>query len=162
MVIIKEEAGLIVGVITLITFMTVGNEWLSSMSGWLMTAFMFSWLFPAMLWLSFNVVHHADGLAIKLGEPYGTLILTLSVITIEVIMITAVMLTSANKPALGRDMMFAVLMIVLNGLVGVSLLCGGFRHLEQTHNLQRANTLLLGRSYLLTRMLDKSSFLNWL
>ena len=115
-----------------------------------------------MLWLSFNVVHHADGLAIKLGEPYGTLILTLSVITIEVIMLTAVMLTSANKPALGRDMMFAVLMIVLNGLVGVSLLRGGFRHLEQTHNLQGANTLLLGRSYLLTRMLDKRSFLNWL
>ncbi len=49
-----------------------------------------------MLWLSFNVVHHTDGLAIKLGEPYGTLILTLSVITIEVIMITAVMLTSAK------------------------------------------------------------------
>jgi Ca2+:H+ antiporter len=53
------------------------------------------------------------------------------------------MLTSANKPALGRDMMFAVLMIVLNGLVGVSLLCGGFRHLEQAHNLQGANTFMV-------------------
>ncbi len=142
-IIIKEEAGLIVGVITLTIFMTVGSEWLSAMSGWLNPVLLFGWLFPVMLWLSFNVVHHADALAIKLGEPYGTLILTLSVISIEVIMITAVMLTSADKPALGRDMMFAVLMIVLNGLVGVSLLCGGFRHLEQAHNLQGANTFMV-------------------
>ena len=142
-IIIKEEAGLIVGVITLTIFMTVGSEWLFAMTGWLTPVLLFSWLFPVMLWLSFRVVHHADGLAIKLGEPYGTLILTLAVISIEVIMITAVMLTSANKPALGRDMMFAVLMIVLNGLVGVSLLCGGFRHLEQTHNLQGANTFMV-------------------
>ncbi|MDJ0721273.1 MAG: hypothetical protein QNJ04_06565 [Desulfobacterales bacterium] len=141
--IIKEEAGLVAGLITLVIAMTVGSGWFSSMSGWLTPALLFGWLFPVMLWLSFNVVHHADGLAIKLGEPYGTLILTLSVISIEVIMITAVMLTSANKPALGRDMMFAVLMIVLNGLVGVSLLCGGFRHLEQSHNLQGANTFMV-------------------
>ena len=140
---IKEEAGLIVGLITLAIFLAMGGEWLSGMSGWLTPLFLFSWLFPVMLWLSFGVVHHADGLAIKLGEPYGTLILTLSVISIEVIMITAVMLTSANKPALGRDMMFAVLMIVLNGLIGVSLLCGGFRHLEQAHNLQGANTFMV-------------------
>ncbi len=140
---IKEEAGLIAGVITLAVFLTVGGGWLAAMSGWLMPVLMFCWLFPIMLWLSFGVVHHADGLAIKLGEPYGTLILTLSVISIEVIMITAVMLTSANKPALGRDMMFAVLMIVLNGLIGVSLLCGAFRHLEQVHNLQGANTFLV-------------------
>ncbi|MDJ0804805.1 MAG: hypothetical protein QNJ48_15650 [Desulfobacterales bacterium] len=140
---IKEEAGLIAGVITLAVFLTVGGGWLSAMSGWLQPLLLFGWLFPVMLWLSFGVVHHADGLAIKLGEPYGTLILTLSVISIEVIMITAVMLTSANKPALGRDMMFAVLMIVLNGLIGISLLCGAFRHLEQAHNLQGANTFLV-------------------
>ncbi len=140
---IREEAGLIAGVMTLAVFLTVGGGWLSAMSGWLKPLLLFGWLFPVMLWLSFGVVHHADGLAIKLGEPYGTLILTLSVISIEVIMITAVMLTSANKPALGRDMMFAVLMIVLNGLIGVSLLCGAFRHLEQVHNLQGANTFLV-------------------
>ena len=138
----KEEVGLVAGVITLAVFMTVGAGWLDAMSGGLTPLLLFSWLFPAMLWLSFRVVHHADCLAVKLGEPYGTLILTLSVISIEVIMITAVMLTSANKPALGRDMMFAVLMIVLNGLVGISLLCGGLRHLEQVHNLQGANTFM--------------------
>ena len=58
-------------------------------------------------------------------------------------MISAVMLTGEQNPTLGRDMMFAVLMIVLNGLIGISLLCGGLRHLEQVHNLQGANTFLV-------------------
>ena len=57
-------------------------------------------------------------------------------------MITAVMLTGAENPVLGRDMMFAVLMIVLNGIIGISLLCDGLQHLEQTHNPQGANTFL--------------------
>ncbi|WP_281648403.1 hypothetical protein [Parendozoicomonas sp. Alg238-R29] len=95
-----------------------------------------------MLWSAFGVVKHADSLAEKLGEPFGTLILTLSVISIEVIMISAVMLTGAHNPTLGRDMMFSVLMIVLNGLVGLSLLLGGFRHVEQYFNLQGANSFL--------------------
>jgi Ca2+:H+ antiporter len=59
------------------------------------------------------------------------------------VMISAVMLNAEQNPELGRDMMFAVLMIALNGLVGLSLLCGGIRHLEQEHNLQGANTFLL-------------------
>lgn len=141
--IIKEEIGLLAGFITLISFLIAGNTWLTGMSGWGLPTLLFLWLFPAMLWLSFGVVKHADCLAVKLGEPYGTIILTLSVISIEVIMITAVMLTGAENPALGRDMMFAVLMIVLNGLIGISLLCGGFRHLQQVHNLQGANTFLV-------------------
>ena len=141
--IMKRERGLIAGLLTLAVFLLFGGEWLSSMSGGAMPIIMFCWLFPVMLWLSFGVVHHADGLAIKLGEPYGTLILTLSVISIEVVMISAVMLAGAQSPELGRDMMFAVLMIVLNGLVGLSLLCGGLRHLEQVYNLQGANTFLI-------------------
>ncbi len=57
-------------------------------------------------------------------------------------MISAVMLTAAHNPTLGRDMMFSVLMIVLNGLVGLSLLLGGFGRVEQSFNLQGANTFL--------------------
>ncbi len=139
----REEAGLAVGTITLAVFMLLGGEWLGSLSGWEFPLVLFIWLFVNMVWLSFAVVRHADCLAIKLGEPYGTLILTLSVISIEVVMISAVMLTGAENPELGRDMMFAVLMIVLNGLIGVSLLCGGIRHMEQAHNLQGANTFLV-------------------
>ena len=139
----KEEIGLLAGMATLVCFLLFGKVWLTNLSGPLSSTFFFLWLFPIMLWLSFGVVKHADCLAIKLGEPYGTLILTLSVISIEVVMITAVMLTGDQNPALGRDMMFAVLMIVLNGLIGISLLCGGLRHLEQVHNLQGANTFLI-------------------
>ena len=139
---VRREGGLLAGVVTLIAMVAFGDDWLNSMSGRLVPLLLFAWLFASMLWLSFAVVHHADCLAAKLGEPYGTLILTISVIVIEVVMISAVMLTGARNPELGRDMMFAVLMIVLNGLVGVSLLLGGMRHLEQAHNLQGANTFL--------------------
>jgi Ca2+:H+ antiporter len=140
---LKEETGLLIGLVTLACFLLLGKDWLTDMSGAILPTVFFCWLFVSMLWLSFGVVRHADCLAIKLGEPYGTLILTLSVISIEVVMITAVMLTGEQNPALGRDMMFAVLMIVLNGLIGISLLCGGLRHMEQVHNLQGANTFLI-------------------
>ncbi|SHH25652.1 calcium:proton antiporter [Ferrimonas marina] len=133
---------LLAGVLTLLAFLLLGQGWLTGMSGLWAPLGLFLWLFAAMLWLSFSVVHHADCLAIKLGEPYGTLILTLSVISIEVVMISAIMLTGSESPGVGRDMMFAVLMIVLNGLVGLSLLCGSLRHLEQAHNLQGANIFL--------------------
>ena len=124
---VSEEIGLLAGLVTLVCFLLFGKVWLTNMSGTIFPTFFFLWLFLTMLWLSFGVVKHADCLAIKLGEPYGTLILTLSVISIEVVMISAVMLTGDQNPTVGRDMMFAVLMIVLNGLIGISLLCGGFR-----------------------------------
>ncbi|PYJ98409.1 MAG: calcium:proton antiporter, partial [Verrucomicrobia bacterium] len=88
------------------------------------------------------VVRHADYLAVKCGEPYGTLILTLSAISIEVMTISAAMLHGANNPTLARDAMFAVIMIALNGLVGLSLLLGGLRHREQQYNLQGASAYL--------------------
>ena len=57
-------------------------------------------------------------------------------------MISAAMLHGANNPTLARDMMFAVLMIALNGLIGLSLLLGGLRHREQFYNLQGASAYL--------------------
>src|SRR4029077_16758706 len=75
-------------------------------------------------------------------EPYGTLLLTLSVTFIEVMSIAAVMLHGENNPTLARDTMFAVVMIILNGMVGLSLLLGGLRHREQHYNLQGANAYL--------------------
>jgi Ca2+:H+ antiporter len=96
----------------------------------------------AVLWSAISAVHHADCLAIKCGEPYGTLILTLSVISIEVMMISSAMLHGANNPTLARDTMFAVVMIALNGLVGFSLLLGGLRHHEQNYNLQGTSAYL--------------------
>jgi Ca2+:H+ antiporter len=95
-----------------------------------------------MLWGTFAVVRHADELAERLGEPYGTLILTMSATAIEVAMISTVMLHGANNPTLARDTMFAVLMIVLNGMAGLTLLVGALRHREQYFNLQGAAAFL--------------------
>lgn len=140
--ILREEISLFFILVTTILFIYFGGAWLSDLSDTLWTGFLFIWLFIIMLWASFSVVRHADALAIKLGEPYGTLILTISVISIEVIMVSAVMLTGADNPTLGRDMIFSVLMIVLNCLIGFSLLLGGLRHSEQDYNLRGANTYL--------------------
>lgn len=140
--ILRSESALCLGVITTTLFFLFGKAWLGELTSAPWSLFMFAWLFGVMCWLSFSVVRHADCLAIKLGEPYGTLILTLAVISIEVIMISAVMLGGKNNPTLARDTMFAVLMIVLGGMVGLTLIVGGLRHREQEFNLQGANSFL--------------------
>src|ERR1700761_6628117 len=81
-------------------------------------------LFAAALGSIMSVVRHADMLAIRLGEPFGTLILTLSVVAIEVVSISAVTLQGHGDPTLARDTLFAVVMILLNGMVGLALLVG--------------------------------------
>jgi len=107
---------------------------------WLVVIFL--WLFGTVLGSALSVVRHADHLAVRLGEPYGTLILTLSVTSIEVMSISAVMMHGRDDPTLVRATLFSVVMIILNGMVGLSLLVGGWRHREQHYNLQGANTYL--------------------
>jgi Ca2+:H+ antiporter len=102
----------------------------------------FVWLFGVILGSALTVVRHAEVLAERLGEPFGTLILTLSVTFIEVMSISAVMLHGDNNPTLVRDTLLAVVMIILNGMVGLSLLVGAWRHREQSYNLQGANAYL--------------------
>ena len=96
-----------------------------------------------MMWCAFSVVRHAEAIAEKLGEPYGTLVLTLSVIVIEVSLLAAIMLHGQNNPTLARDAMFATLMIVLNGMVGAALLMGALRYWEQEYNLAGARAFLM-------------------
>jgi Ca2+:H+ antiporter len=79
----------------------------------------------------FAAVHHAEVIAEKIGEPYGTLLLTLSVTVIEVALIATIMLGEKPVPTLARDTVFAVVMIVCNGLVGLCILIGGLRYREQ-------------------------------
>ncbi len=123
-------------------FLLFGKGWLADLSNPLWFTLMLVWLFAVIMSSAFAVVHHAESLAVRLGEPLGTLVLTLSVIGIEVMMISAVMLTGEGKPALARDTMFGIVMIVLNGMVGLALLVGGLRHHEQEYNLQGANAFL--------------------
>lgn len=106
------------------------------------TAALFVWLLGVILWSAFGVVHEAEEVAERLAEPLGTLVLTLSIVVIEVALIGAVMLGASEVPTLGRDTMFAVLMIVLNGVVGLCLLVGGLRFHSQSFNLQGASAYL--------------------
>jgi Ca2+:H+ antiporter len=105
-------------------------------------ATIFAWLFTVILGSAIAVVRHAEHLAHHLGEPRGTLVLTLAVTSIEIMSIAAVMLHGANNPTLARDTLFSVAMIVLNGMVGLALMLGGLRHREQSYNLQGANAFL--------------------
>lgn len=133
-----ELARLLIAWATVITFLIFGGIWLADLQSPVKSVALFVWLFTIIAWCAFGVIEHAEHLAELLGEPLGTLILTLSIIIIEVALIAAVMLTSDASPTLGRDTMFALLMIILNGVVGLALLLGGIRHHEQEYNLQGA------------------------
>jgi Ca2+:H+ antiporter len=139
---IRAEFPLLVGLGTIAIFLVVGSDLNELTTRALPLLGVFVWLFAVILWSAVCVVRHADCLAIKFGEPYGTLILTLSAISIEVVMISTAMLHGANNPTLGRDAIFAVIMIALNGLVGLSLLLGGLRYREQHYNIQGVNAYL--------------------
>ena len=91
----------------------------------------------------FAAVYHAEVVAHRVGEPFGTLVLAVAVTVIEVALIVSVMLAAPlAKAGLARDTVFAAVMIVCNGIVGLSLLSGGIRHREQGFQLQGASAAL--------------------
>ncbi|WP_407176812.1 calcium:proton antiporter [Bradyrhizobium sp. STM 3562] len=90
----------------------------------------------------FAAVHHAEVIAHRVGEPYGTLLLTLSVTIIEVALIATIMLGEKEVPTLARDTVFAVVMIVCNGLVGICIFIGGLQYREQDFQVPGANLYL--------------------
>jgi Ca2+:H+ antiporter len=90
----------------------------------------------------FAAVHHAEVIAERIGEPYGTLLLTLAVTIIEVALIATIMLGEKAVPTLARDTVFAVVMIVCNGLVGICILTGGLRYREQDVQVTGSNLYL--------------------
>ncbi len=139
---LRREWFLGVSFATTLGFALGGEALYSELSNPIWLAVVFLWLFGTVMGSALAVVRHADRVAEVLGEPYGTLVLTLSVTAIEVMSITAVMLHGANNPTLVRDTLFAIIMIVLGIMVGGSLLMGGWRHREQQYNLQSANAYL--------------------
>jgi Ca2+:H+ antiporter len=99
----------------------------------------------------FAAVHHAEVVAERIGEPFGTLLLTLSVTIIEVALIATIMLgEKAAVTTLARDTVFAVVMIVCNGLVGLCILAGGLRYREQDIQVSGSNLYLSVLSVLAT------------
>ena len=138
----RREAAFFVLAGTAVVFAALGKHRLAGGVETWIGALMFAWLFVVIILGAMSVVRHADCLASRLGEPYGTMILTLAVASIEIMTIGIVMTTGDPNPALARDTMFSVVMIVLNGLVGAALLLGGLRYREQEYNLQGVNAYL--------------------
>jgi Ca2+:H+ antiporter len=139
---VREEWFLGVSAATVAIFWLFGEQLFADMANPFWLAIIFAYLFAVVLGTCLCVVRHADHIAKRVGEPYGTLVLTLSVTTIEVVSISAVMLHGENNPTLVRDTLFSVVMIILGGMAGVSLLLGGWRYREQQYNLQGANAYL--------------------
>jgi Ca2+:H+ antiporter len=140
---IRHEAQIGAVWLTAALFLIFGKGWFAAAAGSTgLTLLLFAWLFAAILWGAFGVVRHAEHLAETLGEPYGTLILTMSVTIIEVAFIVTAIATSTGSSPVARDAVFAVVMIMLNGTIGLCLLLGGLRHREQTYNLPGARAFL--------------------
>jgi Ca2+:H+ antiporter len=139
---LKKEWPLAAVLATTGLFLAYGSHWLADLSGAGWFALMSLWLLAGMFLAAVAVVRHADALAVKLGEPYGTLVLTLAITGIEVIMIASIMYAGKGNATLARDAMMAVVMIVLNGMLGLTLILGGLRYREQAYNLQGANSFL--------------------
>jgi len=92
----------------------------------------------------FAAVHHAEVVAHRVGEPYGTLVLALAVTLIEVALIVSLMIAGgAQAAATARDTVFAAVMIILNGIIGLCLLVGGLKHREQTFSLDGVSAALV-------------------
>jgi Ca2+:H+ antiporter len=138
-----RQYGPMLGAAASLGLLTLYGPGLTSDASFGVSLLVSAWLFAVILWGAIGVMLHAEVLAEALGEPFGTLILTLSAITVEIALIMSVMLAGEPNPALARDTMFSVLMIVLNGLLGVALLLGGLRHRQQVFNLEGARAFLV-------------------
>lgn len=96
-------------------------------------------LVAAIILASIRVAHHAEVLAAKVGDPYGTMILTLSAVLVEVIVL-AIMMSKEASPTLVRDTIYSAVMLDINGILGLAALLGGLKHGEQPYNDDSSRT----------------------
>ena len=101
----------------------------------------FTVLFSVIIYSSMSVAHHAEMLAEKFGEPYGTLILTISAVIVEIIIIV-IMMMHAKSPTLARDTIYSAVMLDINGLLGIAAIIGGIKYGEQPYNVDSSNSYL--------------------
>jgi len=101
----------------------------------------FAILFIVIIYLSMSVAHHAEMLAEKFGEPYGTLILTMSAVVVEIVIIV-IMMIHAQSPVLARDTIYAAIMLDINGFLGIAAIIGGLKYGEQPYNVDSSNSYL--------------------
>ncbi len=98
-------------------------------------------MFTVIIYTAMSVAHHAEMLAKKFGEPYGTLILTISAVIVEIVIIV-IMMMHENNPVLARDTIYAALMLDINGLLGIAAIIGGIKYGEQPYNVDSSNSYL--------------------
>lgn len=120
------------------TALGFGDDFASTGSGIAITAL----LIPLLIAAVFAAVYHAEDVAHITGEPIGTLVLTMAVTIIELALIVSLMLSGKAAPTLVRDTVFAVIMIVTAGLVGLCIVVGGLRYREQTFDVTSAKIYL--------------------
>ena len=101
----------------------------------------FGILFVVIIYSAISVAHHAEMLAEKFGEPYGTLILTISAVIVEIVIIV-IMMMHAGSPVLARDTIYSAIMLDINGLLGVAAIIGGIKYGEQPYNVDSSNSYL--------------------
>jgi Ca2+:H+ antiporter len=123
-------------------FLLFGGTWLGDPITPAGAALLFLWLFATMVWSAFGAIGVADKLAEILGEPLGSLVLTLTIIGLEGVLIGIAMLTSDSGATMGRDTLMGANMIMINFAGGLGLLLGGLRHREQTYNFQGTSAYL--------------------
>lgn len=123
-------------------FAAFGGTWLGAPLSSATAAGCFVWLFAAMAWSAYGAVKIADQLAEILGEPLGSLVLTLTIIGLEGVLTGIAVLTSQAGATIGRDALFGANMIMINFAGGLALLLGGWRHCKQFHNRHGAAAYL--------------------
>jgi Ca2+:H+ antiporter len=135
---LSKEYALFISLISLVLFSiyehALAHTFMGNIIGFLA-------LFAIIIYSSLAVAHHAEMLAEKFGEPYGTLILTMSAVTVEV-MIIAIMMLQSESPVLARDTIYAAIMLDINGLLGIAAIIGGLKFGEQPYNVDSSNSYM--------------------
>lgn len=91
-------------------------------------------LIVALVAVSVRIAHRAEAIASKVGDPYGTMVLTMSAVGVEVLILLILMNGSGGSPTLARDTIFSAVMLDINGILGLAALLGGWKFGEQAYN----------------------------
>lgn len=134
----SKEYSLFLAVITFFTMSHYEHTLIETTVG---TLIGFGILFAVIIYAAMNVAHHAEMLAEKFGEPYGTLILTFSAVVVEIIIIV-IMMMHAENATLARDTIYSAIMLDINGLLGLAAIIGGIKYGEQSYNVDSSNSYL--------------------
>ncbi|MFW5450884.1 MAG: calcium:proton antiporter [Methylophagaceae bacterium] len=135
---LKNEKAIFISLITLIILMPLEHQILQTS---LYNTLALFFIFSVIMYAAVNVAHHAEMLAEKYGEPYGTMILTMSAVIVEVLMI-GIMMSHSENINLARDTIVSAVLLDINGLLGLAAIIGGIKHGEQNYNFDSTNSYI--------------------